>query len=153
MEVPKWIKVKELIGFVEDPVNFVAELQPEEIVEVLKGDGWMAASYEYNAYLDDKSPAYTLAKPLPSIGGIVRLHVRMWTDGLTVGNAHLDAPSLGSFARLSPHESAHDVGKAYLAYLFIKRGYGVELVYLGNTTETNDGFAVKIYKKSEREKP
>jgi hypothetical protein len=43
MEIPKWIKVKELVGFVEDPVNFVAELPLEEIVEVLKSDGWKTA--------------------------------------------------------------------------------------------------------------
>ena len=40
-----------------------------------------------------------------------------------------------------------------MAHLFIERGYGVELVHLGNTAETNGGFAVKIYKKSERGKP
>jgi hypothetical protein len=150
MEIPKWIKVKELVGFVEDPVNFVAELPLEEIVEVLKSDGWKTVSYGYDAYLDDRTPTHSMEKPLPGAGVLIRLHIRLWSNGVVIGNIHLDIPSIDSFKRLSPHEAIHDVGKAYIAYVFMRGGYDVELIYLGNVTKTNDGYAVKIYKRSDR---
>jgi hypothetical protein len=150
MEIPKWIKVKELVGFVEDPVNFVAELPLEEIVEVLKSDGWKTVSYGYDAHLDDRMPTHSMEKPLPGAGVLIRLHIRLWSNGVVIGNIHLDIPSIDSFKRLSPHEAVHDVGKAYIAYVFMRGGYDVELIYLGNITKTNDGYAVKIYKRSDR---
>jgi hypothetical protein len=150
MKTPKWIKVKELVGFVEDPVNFIAELPLEEVVKVLKNDGWNAAAYGYDAYLDDKMPTHSMEKPLPGAGLLIRLHIRLWSNGTIIGNIHLDIPSMDSFKRLSPHEAVHDVGKAYVAYVFMKSGYDVELVYLDNATKTNDGYAVKVYKRGSR---
>jgi hypothetical protein len=153
MEIPKWIKVKELVGFVEDPVNFVAMLTLDEVVEVLVKEGWELAAHGFSAYLDEKKPDRVLQKPLPGVGALMRLHIRLWSDGVVVGNAHLDVPTVDSVMRLSPHESIHDLGKAYVAYLFIKHGYQVELIYLGNMTKNNDGFAIKIFKANAGKRP
>jgi hypothetical protein len=135
-ELPRWIKVKELFGEVEDPLNLVAE--------ALIKDGWEAVSvYEHPATLGGRAPDISLEKPLP---GLARLHVRLWRSRGAVGNAHLDLPTLDAFRRLSPHDALHDVGKAYVAYVFLRLGYSVDLIYLGNKTETSDGWAVKIFK-------
>jgi len=53
MEIPKWIKIRELTGVVEDPVNFVAMLTLDEVVEVLLKEGWEPAMHEFGAYIDD----------------------------------------------------------------------------------------------------
>ncbi len=79
--------------------------------------------------------------------GLARLHVRLWRGRGAVGNAHLDLPTPAAFRRLSPHDALHDVGKAYVAYVFLRLGYSVDLVYLGNKTETSGGWAVKIFKQ------
>lgn len=143
-ELPKWIKVKELFGEVEDPLNLVAEAPIDEVAEALIEEGWEAVSvYEHPATLGGRVPDISLAKPLP---GLARLHVRLWRSRGAVGNAHLDLPTLAAFTRLSPHDALHDVGKAYVAYVFLRLGYSVDLVYLDNKTETNDGWAVKIFK-------
>ena len=146
MEVPKWIKIRELTGFVEDPVNFVAMLTLDEVVEVLLKEGWEPAAHGFSAYIDGERPSRTMQKTLPGAGALMRLHARLWSDGVVVGNVHLDVPTVDAALRLSPHDSIHDLGKAYVAYLFIKHGYRAELLYLGNVTKTNDGFAIKVFK-------
>ena len=148
MEVPKWIKIRELTGIVEDPVNFVAAMTLDEVVEVLLKEGWEPTAHEFSAYVDDlgRRPSSTLQKPLPGAGALMRLHARLWSDGMVIGNVHLDVPTVDAALRLSPHDSIHDLGKAYVAYLFIKHGYRAEPLYLGNATKTNDGFAIKVFK-------
>jgi hypothetical protein len=143
-ELPRWIKVKELFGEVEDPLNLLAEAPIDEVAEALIEDGWEAVSvYEHPATLGGRAPDITLEKPLP---GLARLHVRLWRGRGAVGNAHLDLPTPAAFRRLSPHDALHDVGKAYVAYVFLRLGYSVDLIYLDNKTETSDGWAVKIFK-------
>lgn len=143
-ELPRWIKVKELFGEVEDPLNLVAEAPIDEVAETLIEDGWEAVSVnEHPAMLGRRAPDISLEKPLP---GLARLHVRLWRDRGAVGNAYLDLPTPAAFRRLSPHDALHDVGKAYVAYVFLRLGYSVDLIYLDNKTETSDGWAVKIFK-------
>ena len=155
MEIPKRIKIRELTGVVEDPVNFVAMLTLDEVVEVLLKEGWEPAIHEFGAYIDDPShrPSRALQKPLPGAGALMRLHARLWSDGMVIGNVHLDVPTVDAVMRLSPHDSIHDLGKAYVAYLFIKHGYQVELLYLGNAAKTSDGFAIKIFKAGAGKRP
>jgi hypothetical protein len=135
--LPRWIEVE---GG-RDPVNFVAALPLDEVVRALEEDGWEEPRLQHAAGLEGRGPAVTLERPL--LAALVRLHARLWTDGTVVGNVHLDVPAL-----VPPrHAAFHDVGKAYLMYLFYRRGYAVELVYLANECESHDGRALKVYSR------
>ena len=53
-------------------------------------------------------------------------------------------------APVEVHVANHTIGKSYVAYMFYKRGYAVNIAYLVNEHEKHDGFAVEIYKPDER---
>ncbi len=56
-ELPRWIKVKELFGEVEDPHNLAAEAPIDEVAEAPIEDGWEAVSVnEHPATLGGEPP-------------------------------------------------------------------------------------------------
>jgi hypothetical protein len=145
MEIPKWIKIRDIFGVKLDPVTLIFRVPLNEILAIFSEDRWETTSRlaESSATLNNAPPDVTLQKSLMG-GPLLRLHVRLWKDGIVIGNAHLDIPTLAG------HVANHTIGKSYVAYMFYKRGYAVNLAYLANEHEDHDGFAVEIYKPDER---
>ena len=145
MEIPKWIEIRDILGVKLDPVTLIFRVPLNEILAIFSEDRWETTSrlVENSATLNNAPPDVTLQKSLMG-GPLLRLHVRLWKDGIVIGNAHLDIPTLAG------HVANHTIGKSYVAYMFYKRGYAVNLAYLANEHEDHDGFAVEIYKPDER---
>ncbi|MCY0890736.1 MULTISPECIES: hypothetical protein [Pyrobaculum] len=142
---PKYIVVREATGITLDPVNIIFEIDMEEIAAVLSRDGWQQAYIENPAYLEDRKPLATYEKRI--VGMVVRYHMRLWlfdVGDVYIGNAHLDMPWL------TGHRSYHNVGRDYVAKLFLDAGYAVETTFLDNVIRDHDGWAAKIYKKIDK---
>jgi len=127
--------VKELFGEVEDPLSGGGANR--------RGGGGAYRGRVGGGFCEwaprdarGRAPHISLEKPLP---GLARLHIKLWRSRGAVGNAHLDLPTPAAFKRLSPHDALHDVGKAYVAYVFLRLGYSVDLIYLDNKTESSGG--------------
>jgi hypothetical protein len=141
MEIPQWIEIRTPFGVKLDPVTLIFKISLNEVLTVFREDGWEEVSplTENSATLNNMPPDATLQKSI--IGGpLLRLHVRLWKDGIVVGNAHLDIPVF------TGHIANHTIGKSYVAYMFYRRGYAVSLTHLANEHEDHDGYAVEIYK-------
>ena len=141
----KCLRIKIADG-TEDPVNVAFEgVEISEIETVLKKEGWREPALSNRAFLEGREPDLELQYVL--LDEIIRFHVRLFRRGeLIVGNVHLDVVPMERVEdvfrvlMLKPHRSNHVVGMDYLAGLFMRRGYAVDVV-------TEPCVMAKVFKK------
>lgn len=131
-----------------DPVNIHIYDTTENVLGVLKAEGFAEVSVENPAFLRGRAPNASLGKAFVQIAErisaeIMRYHVRLWIvemDDGVVGNAHVDLPTpIG-------HVANHDWGRNYIVELFLRRGYWATFDKCEGRFDGFDGYVAKIFK-------
>ena len=156
----EYIEIDEIGHIAKDPVNIYIYEEPAVVVKILEEEGFGKAFLEFPAVLRGDSPNVTIVKAILKIKllesiakEILRLHLRLWfieVDGHVVGNAHVDF--IGVAAGFPPirHMPSHDIGRAMIVDVFLKRGYRVEYERCEGTFENFDGYVAKIFKRENK---
>lgn len=149
MECEK-IVVKELFREETDPVNIYIYATAEEVVDILKSEGFVQTWVQNPAIFLSRQADVALIKPfIWALKEFFRAHVRLWLiekGGTVVGNAHIDVATVAADVSVVKHEAFHDAGRAIIADAFLKRGYKVVYERCEGNFKNFDGFVAKIYK-------
>lgn len=153
MECEK-ITIKEWLREEADPVNIYIYAPAEEVVEVLKSEGFEQTWAQNPAIFLSRQADVALIKPfIWALKELFRVHVRLWLierGGNIVGNAHVDVATVTADVSVVKHEAFHDAGRAIVVDMFLKRGYKVVYERCEGNFKNFDGFVAKIYKPEKR---
>lgn len=133
-----------------DPVNVQFFDSVDNVLAILKSEGFVEVDLENLAVLKGRTPDVSLGKPLirfveKIMAEVVRYHVRLWvieTNDGVVGNVHVDIPTpIG-------HVAVHEWGRNYIVEIFLRHGYWVTYEKCEpKELDKFDGYVAKIYKE------